>query len=283
MTTTLRPLTAEQRTPDGGRGRLFAVCVNGRQVGRLTAGARGGRSGRRVGEITALTIDPPERGRGRGTVAALAAEEVLRGWGCVRVRAQVEAGAEADAALRLAGALGYTVCARQLLKQLPDSLPELPPGSSGLPLTAEEFSDWYEAETRRRADLGTGRGLTPEQARAAAGDRMREALPHGQRTAGTVLRQLRASGREVGSIWLNTRTGNLPDAPGPAWVYSVQVAPEYRGHGHGRSLMLLAERECLDVGVRRLGLEVCADNAPANALHHSLDYRTTRHILDKQL
>ncbi|QMU69188.1 GNAT family N-acetyltransferase [Streptacidiphilus sp. P02-A3a] len=283
MTTTLRPLTAEQATPEGGLGRLFAVCVNGRPVGRIAATAHADTGGPRLGELTALVIDPPDRGRGRGTVAALAAEEVLRGWGCARSRVEVPQGPDAPAALRLAEALGYALRARHLLKRLPDSLPELPPGSSGLPLTDQEFDDWYRAEARRVAESEVGEGLSPEQARARAERALRQALPYGPRTPFTVVRQLRAAGRAVGSIWLNTRTDSTPEAPRPPWVYSVQVEPEHRGHGHGRSLMLLAERECLDVGVRRLGLNVYADNAPANALYRALDYRTTRHILFKQL
>ncbi len=283
MTTTLRPLTAEQPTPEGGLGRLFAVCVNGRPVGRITATAHADTGGPRLGELTALAIDPPDRGRGRGTVAALAAEEVLRGWGCARARVEVQAGPDAPAGLRLAETLGYVLRARHMVKQLPDSLPELPPGTSGRPFTDEEFDDWCQAEARRFAEMEVSEGLTPEQARAKADEAMRRALPYGRRTPFTVVRQLRASGQGVGSIWLSTYTGTPPDAPRPPWVYSVQVEPEHRGHGHGRSLMLLAERECLDVGVRRLGLNVYADNAPANALYRSLDYRTTRHILFKQL
>jgi ribosomal protein S18 acetylase RimI-like enzyme len=300
MTTTLRPLSPELPAPYGGRGRLFAVCVNGRPVGRVTVTARAAEEGggSRVGEITALGIDPADRGRGRGTVAALAAEEVLRGWGCARARAEIEQGPDQAAALRLAEALGYTLRARHLAKQLPDSLPELPSGVRGRPLTAEEFADWLAAETERCVAAETSWGSAPGPARRRVELALREALPHGPRTPGTVLRSLevsglgtsgqqasgqQASGLGIGSIWLDTSTGRLTEHPRPAWVFSVVVAEQHRGQGHGRSLMLLAERECLDVGVRRLGLNVDADNAPANALYRSLGYRTTRHILDKVL
>lgn len=283
MTTTLRPLTAEQRTPDGGRGRLFAVCVNGRPVGRVTVTARADAGGPRVGTITALGIDRPDRGRGRGTVAALAAEEVLRGWGCTRARAEIEQGPDQPGALRLAAALGYTVSSRYLAKQLPDRLPELPPGVHGRPLTAAEFDAWLADETRHSTDRLIGRGLTPGQAGTAADAALRSALPYGLDSPHTQLRLLRSAGADVGTIWLSANSGRSFGAAPLAWVFSIRVAPEHRGHGHGRSLMLLAERECLDVGVRRLGLNVLDDNVPANALYRSLGYRTTRHILEKQL
>jgi GNAT superfamily N-acetyltransferase len=284
MTTTLRPLTPEQPTPDGGKGRLFAVCVNGRPVGRVTATAQGG-PGPRVGAITALGIDPAERGRGRGTVAALAAEEVLRGWGCSLVDVEVTQGPGEDSGrvLRFAGALGYTLRARNLIKVLPDSLPGLPSGVTARPMTAEEFPAWLAVESQSYVDSRISSGFTPEQARVRSDADHRRVLPFGMDSPHTVLRCLEAAGRTVGSIWLNTDYGRSPDRHPLGWVFDIRVEEAHRGRGHGRALMLLAERECLDVGLRRLGLNVLADNAPANALYASLGYRTFRHVLFKQL
>ena len=294
MTTTLRPLTPEQPMPDGGKGRLFAVCVNGRPVGRVTTTAFGG-PGPRVGAITALGIDPPDRGRGRGTVAALAAEEVLRGWGCGRVDIEVPEdpeetpgdsagqGSPSSRVLRFAGALGYTLRGRNMLKRLPDALPELPPGVAVRPITAEEFPDWLATESQDYVDLHTRIGFTPEQARAKSDADHRRMLPFGADSPRTVLRQLESAGQVVGSLWLNTDFGRSPDARPLGWVLDVRVGEPHRGRGHGRALMLLAERECLDVGLHRLGLNVMVDNAPANALYRSLGYRTFRHTLYKQL
>ena len=285
MTTTLRPLTPEQPTPDGGRGRLFAICVNGRPVGRVTAIAHAG-PGTRVGEITALGVDPQERGRGRGVIAALAAEEVLRGWGCTHARVEIAEGPatpDPPAVLRLATGLGYTLRARNMVKELPDALPELPPGSIARPMTADEFPGWLAAESQGYADDLARDGLTTEQARDASDAAHRRALPLGFDSPHTALRLLESAGSSVGSLWLDTEYGRSPDDRPMAWVFDVHVGETDRGRGHGRALMLLAERECLDVGVRRLGLNAFADNAPANALYTSLGYRTYRHLLHKQL
>ncbi|QMU76380.1 GNAT family N-acetyltransferase [Streptacidiphilus sp. PB12-B1b] len=284
MTTTLRPLTPEQPTPDGGKGRLFAVCVNGRPVGRVTATVHGG-PGPRVGAITALGIDPPDRGRGRGTIAALAAEEVLRGWGCARVDVEIaeQPGEDPDRVLRFAGALGYTARSRNMLKVLPDSLPQLPSGTHGRPMTAEEFPGWLAAESQDYAELQIRNGLSPEQARARSDADHRRVLPFGMASPNTLLRRLEAAGQAVGSVWLNTDVGRSPDRLQLGWVFDVRVDQAQRGRGYGRALMLLAERECLDVGLRRLGLNVFVDNAPADALYRSLGYRTFRHVLYKQL
>ncbi len=63
----------------------------------------------------------------------------------------------------------------------------------------------------------------------------------------------------------------------------VEVSPAHRGRGHGRTLMLLAERECLAAGVRNLGLNVFADNAVAVRLYGSLGYRVTERLYGKAL
>jgi GNAT superfamily N-acetyltransferase len=84
MTTTLRPAEPERRGADGVRSRRFTVCVNSRPVGGITLGTDA-RFGPEVGRLDALSIEPADRRRGRAAVAALAAEEVLRGWGCRRI------------------------------------------------------------------------------------------------------------------------------------------------------------------------------------------------------
>ncbi|MFI0942081.1 GNAT family N-acetyltransferase [Streptomyces sp. NPDC021020] len=121
MTTTLRPAGAERAGSGGGRSRDFTVCVNGRPVGalRLAAEAPGG-----SGRIEALSVDEPDRRRGRGTVAALAAEEVLRQWGCTRVTAAIPPAAVHG--LRIARALGYTEADRVLGKRLSGAGEEVP-------------------------------------------------------------------------------------------------------------------------------------------------------------
>jgi ribosomal protein S18 acetylase RimI-like enzyme len=66
-------------------------------------------------------------------------------------------------------------------------------------------------------------------------------------------------------------------------VYDVQVVDGHRGQGHGRSLMLLAERVSLDAGMRLLALHVFSGNTPAISLYESLGYETTAVNLFKPL
>ncbi|QLE71250.1 GNAT family N-acetyltransferase [Streptomyces rectiverticillatus] len=277
MTTTLRPTAPEQRGPGGARSRSYEVCVNSRPVGTVDL-ATDHRFGPAAGRIVRLRIDERDRHRGRGTVAALAAEEVLRGWGCTRIELSVDAGAEVG--LGLAGALGYVERSRNMVKTL-TAAPRLPEGSEGRRMTDAEYTGWREASRAAYAQSWIDRGVPAEQARAKAEADDLALLPDGAATAGTMLRVLTHEDTPVGTLWVALRDG-VPDTP-DAYVYDVEVAPAHRGRGHGRSLMLLAEAEALAHGARTLGLNVFAGNTPALRLYESLGYAPTVYHLYKPL
>lgn len=272
MTTTLRPAGPERRTVDGTRARDYAVCVNSRPVGRveLTTDPRFGPA---FGRIEGLVIDEGERKRGRGTVAALAGEEVLRSWGCTRVEIAVPA--DATYALRLATSLGYVESSRHLAKELSGARRALPAGSVLRPLTEAEFGPWREREREEFITSLTGRGIPRDRAEAREAAALREILPQGLATPGAVPLALDHDGRTVGCLLLRTLE--------PAWVLSVDVEAAHRGRGHGRTLMLGAENACLDAGTTTLGLNVFVSNTPAVRLYESLGYRVVERYFAKAL
>jgi ribosomal protein S18 acetylase RimI-like enzyme len=274
VTTTLRPTAPEQHTPGGGRSRSYEVCVNSRPVGRMDL-ATDHRFGPRVGRVVRLGIAGPDRHRGRGTVAALAAEEVLRGWGCERVEVSIPA--EAEIALGLAGALGYTERNRTMTKTL-TTAPPLPDGSEARPMTDAEFPAWTAHEKAGYAQEWINHGVPAEQARAKADADHDALLPEGLATRDMRLSILRHHGTPVGTLWLALRHGGRG-----AYVFDVEVAEEHRGHGHGRTLMRLAEAQALSAGCGTLGLNVFAGNTPALRLYESLGYRPTEFHLYKVL
>ncbi|MFF8276257.1 GNAT family N-acetyltransferase [Streptomyces lateritius] len=269
MTTTLRPVGPLQQTPDGDRSRTYDVCVNSRRVGSVRVATAPG-FGAAHGVIEALGIDEKDRRRGRGTVAALAAEEVLRGWGCGQV--QISVPADAEAALRMAAALGYTERSRNMVKQLPAEPPVLPPGVEIRPMTEAEFTVWEAKAKDAFARSWVERGVPEDQARAKAEASHRAQLPQGLATPGTTIHVAVRDGEAAGFLW----TGRFELEPGArvAYVYDIEVAEAQRGRGYGRALMLLAERVALDAGERRLGLHVFTGNTPAIRLYESLGYRT---------
>jgi ribosomal protein S18 acetylase RimI-like enzyme len=59
-------------------------------------------------------------------------------------------------------------------------------------------------------------------------------------------------------------------------VQNVGVAPEFRGHGVGRALILRCLHGFLEARIPRVYLEVTARNTPAVALYRSVGFRLAR-------
>ncbi|MFI1283523.1 GNAT family N-acetyltransferase [Streptomyces sp. NPDC020858] len=271
MTTTLRPAQPLQQHDDGTRSRAYEVRVNSRHVGTLDLATRSAAQPA-MGVIRDLWIDEPDRRRGRGTVAALAAEEVLRSWRCTGVAVSVPA--DAEPALRMATALGYRVTGRIMVKELPAEPPALPAGSTGRPMTGAEFDAWLEPAVVEYGRRLVAPGMTAEQGVAASRAEHAVMLPAGRDTPGAAFHVVETpQGGVVGSVWVGER--DVPGLGRIPYVYDVQVAPEHRGRGHGRTLMLLAEHGALAAGARHLGLHVVEGNTPARRLYESLGYRDT--------
>ncbi|MEU6759820.1 GNAT family N-acetyltransferase [Streptomyces sp. NPDC046685] len=279
MTTTLRPAQPLQHHGDGTRSRAYEVRVNSRPVGALELATRSAAEPR-TGVIRNLRIDEADRRRGRGTVAALAAEEVLRSWRCTGVAVSVPA--DATPALRMATALGYRETGRVMLKELAAEPPTLPEGSTGRPMTQAEFDAWLELAVVEYAPRLVAPGMSAEEGLAASRAEHARMLPAGLDTPGTALLVVRTAQDGIaGSVWVGQR--DLPGLGSVPYVYDVRVAPEHRGRGHGRSLMLLAERAALAGGGRHLGLYVVEGNTPARRLYASLGYRDTTVTAVKEL
>ncbi|MET7481353.1 GNAT family N-acetyltransferase [Streptomyces sp. NPDC005648] len=273
MTTTLRPTEPLQRGADGELSRHYQVCVNSRPVGtvHLSTDPAFGPAAARIG---ALRIEEPDRGRGRGTVAALAAEEVARGWGCKYI--EIEVPAEATAGLRMATALGYVQRNRRMKKRLGITPPRLPEGSRGRPMTEAEYEVWLPDSKEHYVQSWTDRGVPAEEARAKSRRDYARLLPQGPATENALLSVLEHEGTPVGTLWLALREEQ-------AFVYYVTADERFRGRGHGRSLMLLAEIQASAEGRRVLGLNVFAGNTPAERLYESLGYETTEYSFCKTL
>ncbi|MFI5569979.1 GNAT family N-acetyltransferase [Streptomyces sp. NPDC051740] len=273
MTTTLRPVEPLQQNPDGTRSRRYQVCVNSRPVGAVLLGTHPV-FGDAVARMTGLRVEEPDRRRGRGTVAALAAEEVARGWGCRRIEATVPA--DARAALGLATALGYVVRNRTMEKALAETPPALPEGSVARPMTEDEFGPWSAKGQEDYAGDWIRRGVPEAEARAKAANDHAALLPDGHATEDMLFSVLEHEGTPVGTLWLSVRGER-------AYVFDVEADAAHRGRGHGRALMLLAEAQAVTAGNRTIGLNVFAGNTPAERLYDSLGYGTTQYSMYKPL
>jgi ribosomal protein S18 acetylase RimI-like enzyme len=272
MTTTLRPVEPLRHT-DGMRSRRYQVCVNGRPVGGVHLSTHP-EYGPTVARIEDLSIEEPDRRRGRGTVAALAAEEVVRGWGCKRIEVSVPG--DAEAALRLVTALGYVVRNRHMAKRLDGTSPRLPDGTAGRPMTEGEYGPWLARGQDRVVRSLVERGVPEQEAYAKADQGYARFLPDGLATEKTLISVLEHEWSPVGALWLALW-------PDQAYVLDVEVDTERRGRGHGRALMLLAETQAVEGGKDRIALNVYAGNTPAERLYASLGYQRTACYLYKDL
>nr|WP_203616169.1 GNAT family N-acetyltransferase [Streptomyces sp. SID13726] len=272
MTTTLRPTEPLQRAADGALSRHYKVCVNSRPVGAIHLATHPS-FGPTVAQIRDLRIEEPDRRRGRGTVAALAAEEVARGWGCNQVEIRVPA--DADPALRLATMLGYVHRNRGMEKPIA-AAPELPEGSLARPMTEAEFGPWTRRGVVEYTRDWSERGVPEPEARARSEKDHEHVVERGLVTENALYSVLEHDGVPVGILWVELFDGK-------ASVHDVETYEDFRGRGHGRSLMLLAEAQTIASGRRLLGLNVFAGNTPAERLYESLGYATVGYSMYKSL
>jgi ribosomal protein S18 acetylase RimI-like enzyme len=273
MTTTLRPTEPLQHHADGTRSRHYQVCVNSRPVGAIRLSTHPV-FGPAVARLEDLRIEDADRGRGRGTVAALAAEEVVRGWGCRRIDVSVPA--DAEAALRLTRALGYVLRNRAMEKPLGTTAPQLPAGSRGRPMTEAEYGPWEAQGRESYARTWIERGVPEDEAYTKSQRDHDQLLPRGIATENMLFSVLEHEGTPVGTLWLALQDER-------SFVFDVEADAAHRGRGHGRTLMLLAEAQTVAAGRSAIGLNVFADNTPAERLYESLGYETTLHHLYKNL
>jgi ribosomal protein S18 acetylase RimI-like enzyme len=70
---------------------------------------------------------------------------------------------------------------------------------------------------------------------------------------------------------------------GGAWIYDIEVRPEFRGQGFGRALLTMAEVETANHGVTSIGLNVSGRNTVARNLYESAGYSVSMMQLTKEL
>lgn len=138
------------------------------------------------------------------------------------------------------------------------------------PLLADEYPAWHDLEIEEYArDIAENGDTPPDAARRKAEADMAEILPEGLATPKHWLFVLEVDGVVAGRLWLAERE---IDGRRAIWIFDIHVDEAYRGRGFGRAAMLLAEREALTRGIRRIELNVFGGNTVARGLYQSLGY-----------
>jgi len=78
------------------------------------------------------------------------------------------------------------------------------------------------------------------------------------------------TGERVGDLWWAERENDTGDPA--AFVYSIEIAPEFRGRGFGRETMRLFEEDARSSGLDQFNLTVLGGNDVARSLYRSLGY-----------
>lgn len=58
------------------------------------------------------------------------------------------------------------------------------------------------------------------------------------------------------------------------WINYLAVDPSHRGAGHGRTMMLAAERRLLDLGCPKVNLQIRTSNLEARRFYEAIGYST---------
>ena len=134
----------------------------------------------------------------------------------------------------------------------------------------------YAAEQVRAGDW------TESEANALALKAFENLLPVGLATAGHELLEIAddVTGHVVGILWYARR--ERAGAP-IAYVYELEIRPEFRRQGHARAAFLALEARVSEQGMRGISLHVFGHNRGARALYESLGYHDTHVSMFKAL
>jgi ribosomal protein S18 acetylase RimI-like enzyme len=151
------------------------------------------------------------------------------------------------------------------------------------PMSPEEFEtaiDATFADTVREW-VTTGR-IAAEDAPAEIRRQRETSVPAGLDTEHMLFLIGEVEGERIGWIWLA-----LPGAPprhvDTAWVYNVEVDEAHRRKGYGEQLLLAAERELVQRGLKHIGLNVFGSNHGAIRLYERLGYNVISQQMAKPL
>ncbi|MEV1146579.1 GNAT family N-acetyltransferase [Micromonospora sp. NPDC049799] len=151
------------------------------------------------------------------------------------------------------------------------------------PMEQSEFDSWQQAVARQFADAQVAAGVWPEEEaldRALEGNRT--LLPDGLDTRQMILlRGVLADGTPIGRLWIGLT--HPRGVAGCAFLYDIEVDPEFRGRGLGRALLAAAEATARDHGATHLELNVFGDNPAAIGLYSTAGFQVVTQQMRKRL
>ncbi|KAK6071522.1 hypothetical protein SCUP234_09633 [Seiridium cupressi] len=176
---------------------------------------------------------------------------------------------------------GLPLRAQIMSKQVDPNI-QLPENISYRDMTTAEALDYFR-EVEEEFVNGLLRIRSEDETEADVKQRahamVASVAPKGPETPGQQFIIVEDGGTAVSTLWIGERDGKQ------SFCYNVEVAPEKRGHGHGRKTLLVWEHAAAKMGLLTLGLNVFGTNVAALRLYSSGGFRVddATFILDDQV
>jgi ribosomal protein S18 acetylase RimI-like enzyme len=151
------------------------------------------------------------------------------------------------------------------------------------PMKPAAFTAYREMAIRNYAEDNVASGRWPsEGAIERSSEDFAESLPQGLDTPNNYLYEIQSNehSEAVGILWFAVIVKNGIKS---AFIYDVEIKPEYRRQGHGRAAFAALEPLVLDLGLSSIGLHVFGHNPSAKALYDSMGYGVTGISMLKRL
>ncbi len=143
------------------------------------------------------------------------------------------------------------------------------------PMRLADFAGYREAAAAAYAADNVSVGRWPQDgALQRAQEDFDESLPQGLATPENFVYDIveTHAGAVVGVVWLAVV---IKDGLKSAFVYDLEVKPEFRRRGYARAAFAALEPLVRALGLSSIGLHVFGDNHAAQALYRSLGYGVT--------
>ena len=152
-----------------------------------------------------------------------------------------------------------------------------------VPMGEEAFAAFVATSVAGYADDNVAAGRwTADEALDIARAEFDRLLPQGRATPNNHLYEIRddTGDRTVGFLWFATISRGSSKT---AYVYQIEVHPEYRRLGHARAAFEAMESLAAAMGLSSIGLHVFGHAPGAQALYSSLGYQVTGINMQKRL
>ena len=149
-------------------------------------------------------------------------------------------------------------------------------------MTVEEFDAWLPVAIAGYAEEHVASGRWSKKEALERSRKEHETLlPDGIRSPRHHLWTLRrkAGGERVGLLWMAV----VEDAPRHAFVYNLEIDPDFRRRGYAEQAMRKLEEEVRRLGLDTIRLHVFGHNAAARPVYEKLGYEPTNIIMAKRL